>query len=236
MKQSLYFLSLSSLIFFSSCKTKSDMRREEEFEKVKQEVTSQRTAKADLEVVLEESKNEMSRFSNVVEEVAQQHRHDTEEMKKEMAALSTRIQALEQRAVQEEIQAKQQASQPIIEKTHSSFDGGKKLYDEGKFEEAAEMFKGLSKGNSAEAKRAQFWAAESYFAGKDYASAALEYAEFRKRFSKDALVPNAMFRQALAFKLMGKGSEAKLFFQDVIDRHPKSPFAVKARAEIKKIK
>lgn len=225
-----------SLILFSACKTKSEIRREEEFERVKQEVTQQKTSKADFEVMLEENKNEMSRLANAVEEVAQQHRHDAEETKKELVALNARMQALEQRAVQEELQAKQQAAQPPPEKPHASFDSAKHLYEDGKFEDAAEMFKGLSKGSSPEAKKSQFWTAESHFAGKDYASAALEYAEFRKRFPKDALVPNAMFRQALSFKMMGKSGEAKLFFQDVIERHPKSPFAAKAKQEMKKLK
>lgn len=211
------------------------MRREEEFERFKQEISAQKSSKVDFEVILEENRNEMSRLSNSVEEVAQQHRHDSEEIKKELTALATRLQALEQRAVQEDLQTKQQA-QAAAEKPHASFETAKKLYDDGKFEEAAEMFKGLSKGNSQEAKKAQYWTAESHFGGKDYASAALEYADFRKRFPKDSLVPQAIYRQALSFKLMGKGSEAKLFFQDLAERYPKSPFAAKAKQEMKKLK
>jgi TolA-binding protein len=78
--------------------------------------------------------------------------------------------------------------------------------------------------------------AESHFGKKDFASAALEYNEFRKKASKDPLVPQAIFQQAQSFKGMGKKGEAKLFFQDLIDRYPKSPLVPKAKAELKKLK
>lgn len=234
-KTIVFILGSAVLVSMSACKTKSELRREEEFEKVKQEVTAAKTHKADFEVLMEESKTDMSRLANSVEEVAGQHRRDYEETKKELLALTARIQALEQRAVQEELAAKQPPP-PAPEKPKASLEAAKKLFDEGSFEEAAEMFKSLSKGVSADAKKAQFWSAESYFSEKEYSTAALEYAEFRKRFPKDPMVPNAIFRQAMCFKLLGKNSESKLFFQDLIERYPKSPFAAKAKVEIKKLK
>lgn len=231
MKKICFFLISYILV---GCTTKGDLRREEEIERLRQDVHHAKTNKVDFEVTLEDTKNELSRLSNAVGETTELHRHDTEEIKKELQTLATRIQALEQRAVQEELAQKQPAAPPP--ETPKTFEAAKKLLDEGKFDDAVEGFQGLTKGNSTEAKKSQFYLAESYFGKKDYASAALEYNEFRKRAPKDPLVPAAIFKQAQSFKGMGKTSEAKLFFQDLIDRYPKSPFVAKAKAELRKLK
>ncbi len=226
-------LLLVPVFLLSQCVTKSDLRREEELSKLRQDVSHAKSSKADFEVLSEEIKNEMSRLSNAVGETTELHRRDNEELKKELQTLSTRIQALEQRAVQEELAAKQPPPPPEPPK---GFDALKKLLDEGKYDEAIEGLQVLAGNNTSEGRKAQFYMAEAHFAKKDFASAALEYADFRKRAPKDPLVPNAIFKQSLAFKSMGKTNEAKLFFQDLIDRYPKSPFATRAKTELKKIK
>lgn len=230
MRKLSFFLTLFLVL---GCTTKGDIRREEEFERLRQDVSHAKANKVDFEVVQEETKNELSRLTSAVGEITELHRKDTEEHRKELQALALRIQTLEQKGAQEEAARKEPPSPPELPR---NFEAAKKLLDEGKYEDAAEIFQSLSKGNSAEAKKSQFFLAEAHFAKKDYASAALEYNEFRKKAPKDPLVPNAIFRQSLSFKGMGKLSDARLFFQDLIDRYPKSPFAQKAKAELKRLK
>jgi TolA-binding protein len=228
------FYVLLCVLCLSACKTKSELRREQELERIQQTLKDVKGDRADVESVIDENRQELSRLANVVEAEAHARRKDNDDIRKELGALATRLQALEQRVVAEELAAKQ----PPPEPPKASYEAGKKLFEEGQFGEAAEILRSVAKTHSRteEGKRAHFLLAEALFANKDYASAAIEYGEFRKIYTKDALIPNAIYRQAQAFRSMGKKQEAKLFFQDLIERFPKSPFAAKAKSELKKNK
>ena len=232
MKKVLVFFLVVGLGSIISCRTKSEIRREQEFEKLKQEVTMNRGDRADVDSSVDDVKVEIAKIGNVIEEEAQGRRKESEEIRKELTALSARMQALEQRAVTEELNQKQL----LQEKPKVSLESGRRFYDDGKYDDAIDTFKNIVKAtpNTEDGKRAQFLLGESYFSSKDYASSALEFSEFRKRFPKDALIPNAIYRQAASFKGMGKSKEARLFFQDLIERFPRSPFASKAKVEMKK--
>ena len=232
-----YFILSSVLILTTlvSCRTKSEIRREQEFERLKQEVNQTRGDRAEVDSTVEEVRVEMAKLSNVIEEEAQGRRKEAEDLKNEVAALAARIQALEQRAVAEELAQKQAA----LEKPKTAnFEMGRKYFDDGKFDEAIEVFRAVVKAQpkSEEGKKAQFLLAESLFSTKDYASAGVAYSEFIKNFSKDALIPSAMFRLATSFREIGKNTEAKLFYQELIEKHPKSPFAKKAKIEMRRLK
>lgn len=226
----LLFFVVSSI----SCRTKSEIRREQEFERLKQEVTQTRGDKAEVDSSVEELKVEMAKLGNVIEEEAQGRRKDSEEIRKELASLTARIQALEQRAVAEELTQKQL----VQEKSKASFESGRRLYDDGKYEEAIEVLKAVveNQPKTEDGKKGQFLLGESYFATKAYKLAGYEFSKFQKNFPKDALVPNALYRLAASFKEMGDATNAKLFYEDLIQRYPSSPFAKKAKVDMKRLK
>jgi TolA-binding protein len=229
---------LLSLIPLSSCKTKTDIRREQEVEKLKSELRDVKGDKADAENQVEELKLEIGRINNVVEERAQQNRAQMEELRREfnreIAQLSARIQANEQRAAQEETVEKQK----VQERSRASYENGRRLYDDGKYEDAIEVLKVVSRkgARTDEGKKSLFLLGESYYANKEFASAALEFSEFKKLYPKDNLIPQAIYRQAVCFKNMGKPKEAKLFYQELIDRYPKANMIAKAKQEMKKLR
>ena len=103
---------------------------------------------------------------------------------------------------------------------------------------AIEIFRSVAKNKtkSEEGKKAAFFIAECQFASKDYASAVLEYSDFKKNHPKDSLLPNAIYRQANAFRNLGKTKEAKLFYQELLASFPKHGLATKAKQEMKKLK
>jgi tol-pal system protein YbgF len=218
-----------------ACRTKSEIRREQEFERLKQEVSQTRGDRADVDSSVDEIRVEIAKLGNVVEESVQGRIKENEEIRKELIALAARVQALEQRAVAEELAQKQLAQE---KPKAASLDLGLKLFDEGKFDEAVGNFRSVVKvqPKSEDGKKAQFLLGESLFSTKDYASAVLAFSEFRKSFPKDALIPNAIYRQATSFREMGQSTDAKLFYQDLIERFPKSPFTRKAKIELKKLK
>lgn len=220
------------LLTVSACKTKSELRREQELERLKQEVSQVRGTRADSEVLAEELRVEMSRLGNVVEEQAQLNRKQYEELRQEVTTMTARLQALEQKAVAEETRpAAPEKPAP------GGYEAGKKLFEEGQYEDAIEVLRPVAKNKKGEeGRKSLFLLGESYFATKDYASAALEFSEYKKKYPKDSLVPNAIYRQANAFRSMGKAKEAKLFYQELVDRFPKNNLTAKAKTEMKKLK
>jgi TolA-binding protein len=240
-------LGIRSLIFFAilllplACKTKAEIRREQELERLKQDVAATRADRADTEVATEELKEEVGRLTAGLDERMQVQQKQFDELRKDMATLTTRIQALEQRAATDEVNAKQAATAAAAaaeERAKPTLENGKRLFDEGKYEEAADILRAVitKSHNRDEVKKAHFFLAESLFAGKDYASAALEFSDFQKNYPKDSQIPTAIYRQANAFRNLGKNKEAKLFYQELIERYPKNALAAKAKTEKKKIK
>ncbi|NBY19359.1 outer membrane protein assembly factor BamD [bacterium] len=218
----------------TSCRTKSEIRREQEFERLKQEVTQTRGDRAEVDSSVEELRVEIAKLGNVIEEEAQGRRKESEELRKEVTALAARLQALEQRAVSEELAQKQL----VQEKAKASYDAGRRLYDDGKYEEAIDVLKAVveNQPKSEDGKKSQFLLGESYFATKDYRLSGSEFSRFLKNFPKDAMVPNAIYRLAASLKEMGNGKDAKLFYEELIQRYPASPFAKKAKVDIKRLK
>jgi len=241
MSKSFHFFWVTGFIlllgFISSCKTKGEIRREQEMERLKSDVREARGIKADLDTTVEELKIEVARLSSGTNEQSALYRNQIDELKTEVMTLQTRLQALEQRAVSEDLalktQREQQVQQEALPKT---FDSGKKLYDEGKFEDSLLVLREVlqkSKKNTEESKKTQFLIGEVLFSSKDYASAALEFAEFQKNYPKDKRVPNAIYRQAWSFKNLGKNKEARLFFEELIKTYPKHGLVARAKRDLK---
>ena len=100
------------------------------------------------------------------------------------------------------------------------------------------MLKGLAKARprNEDTKKSQMLLADSYFADKDFASAAIAYGDFEKSYPHDSGVPQAIFNQAKSFQSMGDSKDAKLFYQELIERFPKSKLSTKAKKEMHHLK
>ncbi len=86
---------------------------------------------------------------------------------------------------------------------------------------------------------ARFFLAECLYNLKEYRLAVQRYQDFIDSHSSSPDVPRAMLRQGLSFIQMGGRDQkdaARLFFEDLIDRFPKSPEAAKAREELARMK
>lgn len=205
---------------------------------LRKEVNAAKGTRADLEVSIEELRGEVARLGNVIEERAQFQnlqtealRKDLDASRKEMEALSSRVQALEQKPA---VEPEKQPPEPPAKPPAADFDAGKRLFDSGKYSEAADVLKGVVKKTpSVKDKKARFLLAESYFSSKQWALAALEFREYQKRYGNDPQVPKAIFRQAQSFKNMGKKKEARLFYKELVDKYPKSQFSKLAEKELK---
>jgi TolA-binding protein len=238
MKKLVLFFSFAFAL--SGCQTKSEIRREQELEHLKTEVGEAKEGGADIQETVDELKVEVARLGNVLEGKGQQNQQQLDTIQKDLSALSTRIQALEQRAVQQDLSAKQAAAaaaQAAAEKPKTLADA-KKLFDDKRYDEAVEVLKGLTKvrPRTDDTKKAQVLLADSYFADKDFASAAIAYGDFEKAYPHDPGVPQAIFNQAKSFQSMGDAKDAKLFYQELVERFPKNKLSAKAKKEMHHLK
>jgi tol-pal system protein YbgF len=108
----------------------------------------------------------------------------------------------------------------------------KSLYQAGKFDAAVEGFSQFLASNPKKGpatEEALQLLGESFFLMKQYQSAIVEYSKIQERFPKSKRVPGALLRIAQSFEAMGFEDDARGFYQELMDRYPKSPEAKKAQ-------
>jgi TolA-binding protein len=194
-------------IALTGCKTKSDMRREQDVERLRAELREVKGDRGEIENLNEDLKVELARMNNLLEERAQQSRTQVEELRAELNTLSQKVQAMEAKADSQAqlvaaLQNSESNAKPApAEKIKPSYELGKRYFDDGRYEEAVDILKivARSKSKSDETKKAHFLLGEAHFANKEFASAALEFSDYKRLFPKDPQVPLAIYRQANAF-------------------------------------
>ncbi len=230
--RNIFFVSLVSIC---ACTSKQDIRRDQDIERLKKELKELTGTRADTDTLAGEVREELSRTTSFFEGQIQAMRSEIEGLKKEISDIKTKPHekspepAVTAQPVTEEKEVK--SSEPVL-----NYAVGKKLFDSGKFLEAVDVFKKIStkKQNSEDKRRTKYYLAESLFQSKDYVNAALEFADFRKTYAKDSLASQALYRQVQCFQGLGKDAEAKLFYQELLEKYPKSAAAQKAKSEFKK--
>jgi tol-pal system protein YbgF len=120
-----------------------------------------------------------------------------------------------------------------------------RLYRTGEYEPAIDRFRGFlqTHPSSDYADNAQFWLAECYFKLSDYEQAVLAFQEVVQKYPEGNKVPDALYRQGMAFLEIGKstGDEAKYrpaaqqVFERLVTRHPDSERVPEARRQLEKL-
>ena len=80
---------------------------------------------------------------------------------------------------------------------------------------------------------ATFIRAESYYSLAQYKKAIVDYSKFPEKFTKSKRMPLALYKIGLSFEHLGMKEDAKGFYQELVEKFPKSPEGVKARAKAK---
>ena len=76
---------------------------------------------------------------------------------------------------------------------------------------------------------------EAFFAKGQYEKAIESFDEYRRNFPKGDKYPDATLKMGLAFQKLKMNQDAKAFYQEVIQRYPKSATASKAQENLKSI-
>ncbi len=83
---------------------------------------------------------------------------------------------------------------------------------------------------------ASFTQAENFFAQKDWKKAILSYKEYRDDNPKGKLYPEATYKIGVCFQELNMGEEAKVFFEEVMNRFPNASEAKRAKIRLKSLK
>jgi tol-pal system protein YbgF len=108
-------------------------------------------------------------------------------------------------------------------------------YQAGKFDLALVGFRNLlaQYPRSEIAPQAQFQIGESEFGRKNYLDAAREYDKVAQGFSKSDLAPKALYKKGVALQQIGKRTEAREAFRQLIKQYPRTDLARSAKDILK---
>ena len=122
--------------------------------------------------------------------------------------------------------------------TGAYYDLGKKKLAEGEYGDARVLFRKYADANpvASDAPEAVFLIADSYFMEKLYEEAILEYQNLIDIYPDSPRVTTSQLKQGIALLEIEKPNEAALFFESLIESHPRSPEATEAGKYLKNIK
>lgn len=114
------------------------------------------------------------------------------------------------------------------------YDNAKKLFDEGDFGTAREMFQDFLKKypKSKRSDNAQFWIGEIYYREKWYEKAIVEYNKVIENYPKGNKVKDALLKQGYAFDKIGQQSNARIILNELIKKYPNSNQAKIAKKKL----
>ena len=123
--------------------------------------------------------------------------------------------------------------EPAAEKA-TDYDAAYQLFKDRKYKEAREKFEAFLKDFPKDrlAGNAQFWIAETYYAGKDYESAILSYETLLKKYPGNEKAPTAFYKQGLAFIGIGDKKTGTTILRKLVDKYPASKEAVLAKKKL----
>lgn len=190
------------------------------------------------EYVLDEVKLELTRLNGRIEELerASQAASGSAPQKDDLKKFESRIVELEQAQAKmiETIQKYKQVDSISPEESEDLYKKGKSKYNLGHYDEAIEVFTEYLKNSKAsDTEDATYYRAESYFKLKQYKKAIVDYSRFPEKFTRSKRMPSALFRIGSSFDALGMKEDAKGFYQELVDKFPKTSEAKKARSKLK---
>jgi tol-pal system protein YbgF len=229
-------------------------RQNESLSKLDREVAQLNSAArrndADLGVQLDQALQSVGRLRGQVESWEGRLSTVESDVKKAQDELDLRFQKLtDQQRVQEASQAEKDRAEAdrlknerLLSNPTALFAEVDRLIGEGKAGDARKLLREFTiraKGDKNLEKSlpdAQYYIGETYYAAQDWQQAASEYNNVRKNYGKSARVPDALFKLGMCFEKLKLPDDAKLFYETIVQKHPKSSVAKDARARLAELK
>jgi tol-pal system protein YbgF len=167
-----------------------------------------------------------------------------EDLKAQAEVLKAREEAIKQLGEAVEAQQKTVPSDGLAEGAAAESDAIRRDYeaawrtlDKKDYKGAIGRFKEFIKKypKSALAGNAQYWVGESHYALKEFDQAIIEFDAVRRKYPQGEKVPAALLKQGFAFADLGEKVNARLILQEVVEKYPQSPEAVRAKQRLKSL-
>jgi tol-pal system protein YbgF len=128
-------------------------------------------------------------------------------------------------------------SPPLPETPDALFAEGEKKLTGGQWVEARRLFEAFVNRYPTDhrAAKAQFSIGEAYGGEKRYANAIGAYTKVVDNFPKSEIVPDAMYKNGVAFYQLKYCSDAKVYFQELLRRYPHTSFKKEATDQLKNL-
>jgi TolA-binding protein len=96
---------------------------------------------------------------------------------------------------------------------------------------------GIKTANAAlTTKKTGYDTAEEFFIRREWKKAILNYEKYRQEFPKGKNVPDATYKIGVAFQELKMKDEARTFYEEVVEKYPKSDEARRSRTRLKSLK
>lgn len=188
------------------------------------------------EYAVEELKDEITRLTGRIEELERHQKNaDPEKLQETLKQVDSRLAQLEksQQAMQESLSEAHQLASSLQDPSELMKEA-KNLFSDGRYQEAADQLTKYEKMNKAKNKEeAAFLKGESYFHLKQFKKAIVEYSKFPEKYTKSNFYPEALYKIGLSFDAMGLKDDAKGFYQELVEKFPKSAQAKKVKRKVK---
>jgi TolA-binding protein len=199
----------------SAClRTRSEVAEQDQQKVIQSQVSLLQKNKADQEANLQGYESQIRSLNGrleILEHQTAQLTADRDDLTKKLTENDERFKQLEQALLQVE-QGQVMAARPARE-------------DDSR-----------SRGGERVSKKAYFQDAEEYFAKKQYKKAVVLYQKYRDKSPNGADVAEATLKIGLCFQEMKMIKEARVFFDEVVEKHHKSKYAKIAQARLAQLK
>lgn len=186
---------------------------------------------------LDELKLEMTRLTGRVEDLERSQRDLVEKMNTVdgdlFKKLDSRLQVLEQAEADQATRAKEMESklEGAISASNPEqvFKKAQTQFHDSNYEGAVETITTyLSLHKIKKPEDATFMKAQSLYKLKRYKKAIVEYSKFPEKYTRSNHMPEALYKIGLSFEALGMKEDARGFFQELVEKYPKSAEAKKA--------
>jgi tol-pal system protein YbgF len=188
---------------------------------------------------IDEIKGEMTRMNGRIEDL---ERSTKDAAQNNGQATQDQMKKLEGRIVElEQAQANMLEAIKKLQETHTvaadpieSFEAGKKSFSAKNYDAAIDQLSAYLKAPKGKhSEEATYLRGESYYQLKQFKKAIVDFSKFPEQYTHSKLMPEALLRIGQSFDALGMKDDASGFYQELVDKYPKSSEAKKARAKLR---
>lgn len=208
--------------------TREDVSEVEERKKMNSTVYDLQKKKADIDNRFDQIEDELRKMSGRIEQAEHRGQSGNDSQKSEFVGINKKIEdVVGQLRILEERIAMNDKKIDFLEREWEQM----RLGGSTKAEKAPDP--GATKSDS---KEALYREGDDAIRAKEWSKAAALFEKFRKGYPKSPRVPSATLKIGIAFQELGMKSEAKAFYDEVLDRFPKDIAAKTAAQKLKQLK